>query len=387
MRTVLLALLAFQLSCASNKPVQSEAAATTDRERDGLAGPVKLVLIEDVMMIEKDGHPTEGQHAVSATTFDVNGARTGQAPATVYFDGGFAVTQHDPGFKPSSKGVRVDEPVSGSSNKWVKNYNDRGLVIEKALIDSQGNETERDRLAYESDSHGNWVKRTTTRIAKDGPTSEAEVSYRTITYYGDSSSDAAAIPATARQLKHTASGDGRVFYIQRCAVCHGTDGKSQTDLARVIGARQSDLTAAKLSDGELYWVITNGAPGHGMPAFQGRSTDDERWRAVSYLRQLARDASRPRLSPTEAAAKITPISPHADQRYAFKGKVITVDAEHHAVTVEHDEVKGYMGAMTMPFPLKDEKLYSVLKAGDQITATLVVGDSGWWLEGIKVMKQ
>jgi hypothetical protein len=176
MRIVLLALVALQLSCTSNKPVQSEAAATTDRERDGLAGPVKLVLIEDVMMTEKDGHPAEGQHAVSATTFDANGARTGQAPATVYFDGGFAVTQHDPGFKPSSKGARVDEPVSGSSNKWVKNYNEVGLVIEKALIDSQGNETERDKLAYESDSHGNWVKRTTTRIAKDGSTSEAEVS-------------------------------------------------------------------------------------------------------------------------------------------------------------------------------------------------------------------
>src|SRR4030095_8243725 len=211
---------------------------------------------------------------------------------------------------------------------------------------------------YESDSHGNWVKRTTTRIAKDGSTSESEVSYRTITYYGDSTSDAAAIPATARQLKHTAAGDGRVVYIQRCAVCHGTDGKSQTDLARVIGARQTDLTSTKLSDGELYWVITNGVPGRGMPAFQQRTTDDERWRAVSYLRQLARDASKPQLGPSQAAAKTTPQPAHTDQRYVFKGKVIAVDAEHHAVTVEHDEVKGYMGAMTMPFPLKDEKLYN-----------------------------
>jgi mono/diheme cytochrome c family protein len=387
MRIVLLALVALQLSCASNKSIQSEAAATTDRERDGLSGPVKLVLIEDVMMIEKDGHPAEGQHAVSATTFDANGARTGQAPATVYFDGGFAMTQHDPGFRPSSKGARVDEPVSGSSNKWVKNYNDRGLVIEKALVDNQGKETERDKFDYETDSHGNWVTRTTTRIATDGSTSQSEVSYRTITYYGDSSDDAATIPANARQLKHSVTGDGRVFYIQRCAVCHGTDGKSQTDLARVIGARQADLTATTLNDGELYWIISNGVPGRGMPAFQGRTTDDERWRAVSYLHQLARDASKPPLSPAQAAAKATPQPAHADQRYAFKGKVIAVDAEHHAVTVEHDEVKGYMGAMTMPFPLKDEKLYGVLKAGDQITATLVVGDSGWWLEGVKVMKQ
>jgi mono/diheme cytochrome c family protein len=387
MRIVLLALLlGLQLSCASNQPVQFETTATTDRQRDGLAGPVKIVLIEDVILTEKDGHPAEGQHAVSATTFDANGARTGQAPATVYFDGGFAVTQHDPGFSPSSKGARADEPVAGSPNKWVRNYNDTGLVIEKALIDGQGKETERDKIAYETDSHGNWVKRTTTRIAKDGSTFESEVSYRTITYYGDPSNDAAEIPATARQLKRAATGDGRVFYIQRCAVCHGTDGKSQTDLARVTGALQADMTATKLSDGELYWIVTNGVPGRGMPAFQRRTTDDERWRAVSYIRQLARDASRPQTSPAQAA-RSTPQPEHKDQRYGFKGKVIAVDAEHHAVTVEHDEVKGYMGAMTMPFPLKDEKLYNVLKVGDQITATLVVGESGWWLEGVKVMKQ
>jgi Cu/Ag efflux protein CusF len=141
-----------------------------------------------------------------------------------------------------------------------------------------------------------------------------------------------------------------------------------------------------LSDGELYWIISNGSPGRGMPAFQARTTDDDRWRAVSYLRQLAREAARPQTAPAQSAVKSTP-PPHGDQRYAFKGKVIAVDAEHHSVTVEHDEVKGYMGAMTMPFPLKDEKLYGVLKAGDLITATLVVGDSGWWLEGVRVMKQ
>jgi len=373
MRILLLALLILQLSCSSSKPIRSQAETTTDRDRDGLAGPVKLILIEDVMLVEKDGHPAEDQHAVSAAKYDEKGSKTGQAPATVYFDGGYAVTQHDPGLKPSSK----EASTAGSSNKWIKDYNDRGFVIEKRLIDGKGNENEHDKIGYESDSHGNWVKRTTTRIAKDGSVSDAEVSYRTITYYDEAASTPVATTVKAKQV----SGDGRIFYIQRCAVCHGTDGKSQTDLARVIGSDKVDLTKTQLSDGELYTIISN------HWAHSGRTSEDDRWRAVSYIHQLARDAAKPRATPAQVAVKTTPQPPHEDQRYPFKGKVIAVDAEHHSVTVEHDEVKGYMGAMTMPFPLRDEKLYGVLKAGDMITATLVVGDSGWALEAVKVMKQ
>ena len=181
MRIVLLALLVlqvWQISCTSNKPVQLEARNTSDRERDGLAGPVKLILTEDVILTEKDGRPAEGQRAMSGTAYDSNGAKVGQAPATVYFDGGFAVTQHDDGFKLSSKGSRAEEPIAGSGSKWIKNYDDRGLVVEKVLVDSKGNETERDKVAYETDSHGNWVKRTTTRISRNGSTSEADVSNR-----------------------------------------------------------------------------------------------------------------------------------------------------------------------------------------------------------------
>ncbi len=70
------------------------------------------------------------------------------------------------------------------------------------------------------------------------------------------------------------------------------------------------------------------------------------------------------------------------QRYEFKGKVEHVDKRGSAVTIAHEEIKGYMPAMTMPFKLKDESIYDELAPGDQVTATLVVAGNRTWLEDV-----
>ena len=70
------------------------------------------------------------------------------------------------------------------------------------------------------------------------------------------------------------------------------------------------------------------------------------------------------------------------QRYEIKGKVEHVDKRGSAVTIAHEEIKGYMPAMTMPFKLKDESLYDELEPGDQVTATLVVAGDRSWIEDV-----
>ncbi|HEY0004608.1 MAG TPA: SCO family protein [Pyrinomonadaceae bacterium] len=75
------------------------------------------------------------------------------------------------------------------------------------------------------------------------------------------------------------------------------------------------------------------------------------------------------------------------QRYDFKGKVVAVDKATRRITVAHDEIKGYMDAMTMPFALKDEWAFDVLAPGDQIGATLVVDDTSSWLEEVVITKE
>lgn len=74
-------------------------------------------------------------------------------------------------------------------------------------------------------------------------------------------------------------------------------------------------------------------------------------------------------------------------RYDFKGKVVSVEKDKQQVTVSHEEVKGYMPAMVMPFKLKDAWPFEVLSAGDQISATLVVDGPAAWLEDVVITQE
>jgi len=76
----------------------------------------------------------------------------------------------------------------------------------------------------------------------------------------------------------------------------------------------------------------------------------------------------------------TPEASSSAKRYEIKGKVVSVDKASRKVTIAHEEIKGYMEAMTMPFTLLDDYVYSELKPGSQILATLVVDQGRSWLE-------
>jgi len=76
-------------------------------------------------------------------------------------------------------------------------------------------------------------------------------------------------------------------------------------------------------------------------------------------------------------------SPRASEgakRYELKGKIVSADKASHKVTIQHEEIKGYMDAMTMPFTLLEDWVYPELKPGAQIQATLIVDQGRTWLE-------
>lgn len=81
-------------------------------------------------------------------------------------------------------------------------------------------------------------------------------------------------------------------------------------------------------------------------------------------------------------------SPNA-KRYDLKGKVVAVDKAEKRVTVEHDEIDGYMGAMTMPFAVRKNDYWAldILKPGDKMTATLVVDNGLSWIENIVITEE
>ena len=77
----------------------------------------------------------------------------------------------------------------------------------------------------------------------------------------------------------------------------------------------------------------------------------------------------------------------SEKRFDLKGKVLVVEPDKRLVTVSHDDIKGYMPAMTMPFTVPSESDLKILAPDDQITATLVVDGSQAWLEDLIITRQ
>ena len=78
---------------------------------------------------------------------------------------------------------------------------------------------------------------------------------------------------------------------------------------------------------------------------------------------------------------------HNEKRYELKGKVVMVEREKHLVTVAHEEVKGLMPAMTMPFTVEKDSDFDALAPDAQLTATLVVDGAHSWLEDLVIVQQ
>jgi len=76
-----------------------------------------------------------------------------------------------------------------------------------------------------------------------------------------------------------------------------------------------------------------------------------------------------------------------EKHFDLKGKVLVVEPDKRLVTVSHEDIKGYMPAMTMPFTVPSESDLKILAPDDQITATLVVDGSQAWLEDLIITRQ
>ncbi len=137
--------------------------AVSDREQDGLSGPVRRVKTETAKITVKNGKPVEGARAVlEATTYDQKGNRVDNA----YF-------------------LAAGGSLTG---KEVYKYDERGNIVEMTLHNPDGTLLSKEVYAYEFDAVGNWVKMTTSvAVIEGGKVSfePSEVTYRTISYYLD----------------------------------------------------------------------------------------------------------------------------------------------------------------------------------------------------------
>lgn len=85
----------------------------------------------------------------------------------------------------------------------------------------------------------------------------------------------------------------RKLYGYNCAMCHGKTGDGKGDLAGDMKLDLHDWRDAssieKMTDGELFWIITNGKGK--MPGEGDRSAEKVRWNFVNLVRSFAKKAS------------------------------------------------------------------------------------------------
>lgn len=82
-----------------------------------------------------------------------------------------------------------------------------------------------------------------------------------------------------------------------------------------------------------------------------------------------------------------PAQEAGDQRYELSGKVISVDRDSRRLTIAHEEIPGFMQAMTMPFAVRDLSELEKVSPGDEVGATLVVSAERSWLQDLVVRQK
>jgi mono/diheme cytochrome c family protein len=78
-------------------------------------------------------------------------------------------------------------------------------------------------------------------------------------------------------------------YREMCVTCHGGPGVDASEIGQGLNPPAPDLTLAKVqarTDGELFWIVSNGIRMTGMPAFGPTHKEETLWKIVAFLRHL-----------------------------------------------------------------------------------------------------
>lgn len=84
-----------------------------------------------------------------------------------------------------------------------------------------------------------------------------------------------------------------------------------------------------------------------------------------------------------AGCSSPPPPPATVREFPLTGEILAIKPDKSQVQVKHDEVKGFMDAMTMWFNIKDARLLDGIVPGDLISATLVLTAEDSYLTGVR----
>jgi mono/diheme cytochrome c family protein len=81
----------------------------------------------------------------------------------------------------------------------------------------------------------------------------------------------------------------REHFADHCATCHANDGSGQTEMGPNFYPKTPDLRLAptqSLSDGEIFYIISNGVRLTAMPGWGTSHGADDTWKLVLFIRHL-----------------------------------------------------------------------------------------------------
>lgn len=78
--------------------------------------------------------------------------------------------------------------------------------------------------------------------------------------------------------------------------------------------------------------------------------------------------------------------PARQRGFQVKGVVQEVQRKNNLIRIAHEEIPGYMAAMTMPFEVKDAQELKGVNAGDKVAFRMTVTDRDGWIDRIQVLE-
>lgn len=107
-----------------------------------------------------------------------------------------------------------------------------------------------------------------------------------------------AVPFTARFMRAPLPQSaevidaGRRTFQANCAICHGPRGLGDGPAAFTLSPRPVNLQVhvPQHAEGEVFYWMSEGVAGTGMPAWKDKLTEEQRWQIVRYLQALASGA-------------------------------------------------------------------------------------------------
>jgi protein SCO1/2 len=68
----------------------------------------------------------------------------------------------------------------------------------------------------------------------------------------------------------------------------------------------------------------------------------------------------------------------------MRGEVVRLDTRQRIATVKHGKIDGWMEAMTMDFPVREDRDLKALSPGSAIVAKVYVQDLEFWIGAVEV---